>query len=135
MRPSQLPASLLADMAGGERAAFAALALLAERERSGAGGAAQVALDDAASALAAPLRAGLTAEGAVLGGGNPFYAVYAAQTGHVAVGCLEPQFADRLADELGARTAADLAAAFRTRTADDWEQWARAHDLPVNAVR
>jgi len=135
VRPSQLPSSLLADMAGGERAAFAALALLSERERTGAGGTAQVALDDAASVLATPRRAGLTADGAVLGGGNPFYAVYAAQAGHVAVGCLEPQFADRLAAALGARTAAELAATFLTRTAGDWEQWARAHDLPVNAVR
>jgi crotonobetainyl-CoA:carnitine CoA-transferase CaiB-like acyl-CoA transferase len=135
VRPPQLPASLLADMAGGERAAFAALALLAERERTGRGGTAQVALADAATALAAPLRAGLTADGGVLGGGNPFYAVYAAESGHVAVGCLEAQFADRLAEALGARTAEELAAAFLKRPAVDWEQWARPLDLPVNVVR
>jgi crotonobetainyl-CoA:carnitine CoA-transferase CaiB-like acyl-CoA transferase len=135
VRPPQLPASLLADMAGGERGAFAALALLAERERTGRGGTAQVALADAAGALAAPLAAGLTVDGAVLGGGNPFYAVYPAETGHVAVGCLEPQFADRLAEAVGARTAEQLAVAFLTRPADEWERWARAHDLPVNAVR
>jgi crotonobetainyl-CoA:carnitine CoA-transferase CaiB-like acyl-CoA transferase len=135
VRPLQLPTSLLADVAGGERAAFAALALLAERERTGRGGATQVALADAATALAAPLRAGLTADGAVLGGGNPFYAVYAAQTGFVAVGCLEQQFADRLAAALDARTADELATAFLTRSAEDWERWARGHDLPVNVVR
>ena len=135
VRPPQLPASLLADMAGGERAAFAALALLAERERTGRGGAIEVALADAAAALAAPLAAGLTADGAVLGGGNPFYAVYPAATGHVAVGCLERQFAVRLGEALGARTADELAAAFLGRQADEWERWALAHDLPVNAVR
>ncbi len=93
------------------------------------------ALAEAASVLAAPLRAGLTAAGAVLGGGNPFYAVYEAASGHVAVGCLEQQFADRLAATLDARSADELAIAFLARSADDWERWARAHDLPVNAVR
>jgi alpha-methylacyl-CoA racemase len=131
----RLPASLVADMAGGERAAFAALALLAERGRTGRGGAVQVGLADAALALAAPLRAGLTAAGGVLGGANPFYAVYAAADGAVAVGCLEPQFAERLAAELDARTADELAAVFRTRSAGDWEAWARARDLPVTAIR
>ncbi len=135
VRAPQLPVSLYADIAGGERAAFAALALLAERDRTGRGGTTEVALSDAALALAAPLRAGLTADGAVLGGANPFYAVYPAQEGFVAVGCLEPQFADRLAEALGARTADELATAFRERPADDWERWARAHDLPINAVR
>ena len=98
MRPPQLPVSLYADIAGGERAAFAALALLAERERTGRGGTARSRWRTPRLALAAPLRAGLTADGAVLGGANPFYAVYPAQTGFVAVGCLEPQFADRLAE-------------------------------------
>ena len=135
VRAPQLPVSLYADIAGGERAACAALALLAERDRTGHGGTAEVALSDAALALAAPLRAGLTADGAVLGGANPFYAVYPALDGFVAVGCLEPQFADRLTEALGARTEAELRAAFQERSAADWEQWARARDLPVNAVR
>ena len=134
VRPPQLPVSLLADMAGGERAAFAALALLAERERTGRGGTAQVALAEAAAVLAAPLRAGLTAAGAVLGGGSPTYGVYASADGHVAVGCLEPQFALRLADELGTATAEGLAAAFRRRSSADWATWAGARDLPINAV-
>ena len=104
-------------MAGGERAAFAALALLAERDRTGRGGTCEVGLADTAQALAAPRRAGLTAPGGVVGGGNPFYAVYPAADGAVAVGCLEPQFAERLAEALGARTADALAAAFRERPA------------------
>jgi alpha-methylacyl-CoA racemase len=131
----RLPASLVADVAGGERAAFAALALLAARGRTGRGGAVQVGLAEAAHALAAPRRAGLTAPGGVLGGGNPFYAVYAAADGAVAVGCLEPQFAERLAAELGARTADELAAAFRARPAAEWAAWARERDLPVTPVR
>jgi crotonobetainyl-CoA:carnitine CoA-transferase CaiB-like acyl-CoA transferase len=129
-----LPASLYADVAGGERAAFAALALLAERERTGRGGTQLVGLADAARVLAAPRRAGLTTPGGVLGGGNPFYAVYAAGDGAVAVGCLEPQFAERLAAELGARTGDELAAAFRARPADDWQAWARQRDLPITAL-
>jgi alpha-methylacyl-CoA racemase len=130
----ELPPSLHADVAGGERAAFAALALLAERERSGRGGVLLVGLADAARALAAPRSAGLAAPGGIVGGGNPFYAVYAAADGAVAVGCLEPQFAERLAAELGARTADELAAAFRARTAEAWEAWARERDLPITAI-
>jgi crotonobetainyl-CoA:carnitine CoA-transferase CaiB-like acyl-CoA transferase len=131
----RVPPTLFADVTGGERAAFAALALLAERERTGRGGMVMVGLADTARALAAPLRAGLTAPGGIVGGGNPFYAVYPAADGFVAVGCLEAQFAERLAAELDAGTGDALAAAFRTRTAADWEAWARQRDLPITAVR
>ena len=134
-RAPQLPASLYADIAGGERAVFAALALLAERDRTGRGGTTEVALSDAARALAAPLHAGLTPTARCSAARTRSTPSTRRSEGFVAVGCLEPQFADRLAEALGARTADELAAAFGERTADDWERWARAHDLPVNAVR
>ena len=115
----------------------ATLALLLARARDGAGRRTVVALAEVANGLAAPLRHGLTAPGALLGGGSAVYGVYAAAEGWVAVAALEPAFAARLGATLGIDPLdrAALTAALRARTADAWEAWAREHDLPLAAVR
>jgi crotonobetainyl-CoA:carnitine CoA-transferase CaiB-like acyl-CoA transferase len=135
----RMPVALVADLAGAERAATEAVAALLERTLTGRGTRRVVALSDAADAMAAPLRHGLTAPGAVLGGGHPGYRLYAARQGHVAVACLEPHFLAGLRELLGLPTTAgepagDLAAVFTTRTAAEWEAWGREHDLPLAAV-
>ena len=131
----RMPVLLVADLAGAERAATEAAAALVERSVTGVGCRREVALSDAAETMAAPLRHGLTLPGAVLGGGDPGYRLYAARQGHVAVACLEPHFLARLADLLGVPAVAeDLAAVFTTRTAADWEVWGREHDLPLAEV-
>jgi crotonobetainyl-CoA:carnitine CoA-transferase CaiB-like acyl-CoA transferase len=134
--PPDLPRTLVADLAGAELATSAALALLLARERSGEAGYAEVALGDAASAFAVPLRHGATVPGGQLGGGNPAYGVYPAQEGWLAVAALEPHFRERLAKELDLDelTHDALTAAFRARTAEEWEAWGREHDLPLGAV-
>jgi crotonobetainyl-CoA:carnitine CoA-transferase CaiB-like acyl-CoA transferase len=126
-----LPVSLLADVMGSERAFSAALLLL----RQAPGTHTQVGLYDSLDSLTAPLRHGLTAAGALLGGGLPAYGVYAAKEGHVAIAALEPHFRKRLYDELALEGGADLTAVLRARTAEEWEQWARERDLPIAAVR
>jgi alpha-methylacyl-CoA racemase len=135
--PPRLPLTLVADLGGAERAAAAALALLLSRERGGEAGYVEVPLAGAAAAFAAPLRHGATASGGLLGGGLPAYGLYEADGGWLAVAALEPHFRQRLAKRLGLEelTHDGLAAAFRARTADDWEAWAREHDLPLAAVR
>src|SRR5438067_11112615 len=80
--PPQVPRTLLADLAGAERAVSAALALLYARER-GHGGYAEVALAEVAATFAAPLRHGLTAAGGHLGGGFAGYRLYPAQEGWI----------------------------------------------------
>ena len=72
-----------------------------------------------------------------MGGGWPGYQFYETAQGWIAVAALEPHFAKRLASELGLEslTHERLAAAFRTRTADEWEEWAVPRDLPIAAVR
>lgn len=137
VRPPRLPPTLFADMAGAERAVSTALALLLARQRDGRGASQPAPLEDAARALAAPLREGLTAPGAILGGGYAGYNLYAAREGWIAVAALEPQFARRLADALGL---ADLQAGvlrerFAAETAERWQRWAREQDLPIVAVR
>jgi alpha-methylacyl-CoA racemase len=135
--PGCLPRTLLADLACAERVVSAALALFLARERGGGAGYAEVTLAEAAAELAAPLRHGLTAPGGLLGGGLPAYGVYPAREGHVAVAALEPHFAARLREDLGvaALTREVLEEAFGARTADEWEAWADARDLPLAAVR
>ena len=130
--PPQLPASLFVDLLGGERAATEGLAALFAARDSGAGCYREVALADAAHALAAPLRYGLTGTGAPLGGGSPTYRVYRTSDGHVALAALEVQFARRIGELLGPAEAwPELVAA---RPASYWVQWAAQHDLPLVEV-
>ncbi|GAA6527678.1 CoA transferase [Intrasporangium sp. DVR] len=130
----RLPATLVADLAGAERAATAAVTALFARERSGVGSHQEVALSVAAEGMADPLRHGLTAPGGILGGALPGYAIYAAKDGFVACAALEPHFLTRLQELLGGSDREAIAAAFRGRTTAEWVEWARRHDLPLEAI-
>lgn len=135
--PPLMPLSLFADLATGEAAATAALSLVVQRARTGAGGAVEVALADVAERLAAPRRHGLTLPTGLLGGALPVYALYPATHGWIAVAALEPHFVERLAAGLGLDelTHEGLSSAFAQRDAAAWEAWGIAHDVPIAAVR
>jgi alpha-methylacyl-CoA racemase len=149
LSPPAMPRSLLADLSGAERAVSTSLALLLARARSVAEGTAgsqasartswyrEIALSDAVGDLGAPWRFGLTSANGLLGGTYPMYRLYAARDGWIAVAALEPQFAERLAAELGVTEATHeaLERVFSQDTADSWEVWAAARDLPIAAVR
>lgn len=132
----RMPRTLLADLAGAERAVSAALALLLERERSGSVGRREVALAEVAEDFAAPLRHGLTSAGGPLGGGFPGYGVYAARVGWVAVAAIEPGFQRRLCELLGLASLdrAGLERVLKTRSAEEWSLWAREHDVPLASL-
>jgi alpha-methylacyl-CoA racemase len=136
LSPPALPKTLLADLGGAERSATAAVALLLGRERGLPGRYAEVALEDSAAFFAGTWAHGVTTPGGPLGGGDPFYGVYASADGWVALAALEPHYRERVTAELGipAGTADALAAAFRERNSGDWERWAAAHDLPLAAI-
>lgn len=125
-----LPKTLLADLLGAERAHAAVLEMM----HKGPGGSRVVGLFDALKELTAPLRHGLTAPGGVLGGGNPAYGVYAAQSGAIAVGALEPHFRARLYAALGLPENSPLTDVFTTRTAAEWATWATERDIPLKAI-
>jgi alpha-methylacyl-CoA racemase len=125
-----LPRTLIADMAGAERAHAAINEVMHHP-----GASRVVGLYDVLHDLAAPLRHGLTATGAHLGGGNPAYGIYAAREGAIAVGALEPHFRARLYEGLGLADGADPRAVFATRTAIEWERWAATRDLPLVAIK
>ncbi len=131
-----VPRVPLADLAGAERAVTEGLAALVHRAATGASSYCEVALADVCDHFAEPVRRGLTTPDGLLGGGSPGYGVYAASTGHVALAALEPHFWRRLLTLLEADGSREsLASAFMGRTALEWEEWARAHDLPLVAVR
>ena len=104
-----LPLTLFADMAGVLQVVQALLCVaLAQGQRVNAalnktananfptGQHFEVALSSAARFLAQPLHWGLTAPGAVIGGGHAGYRVYRCQDGRVVLAALEPHFAGRL---------------------------------------
>jgi len=136
LRPPQLPITLYADLAGAERAVNVSMSLLLNRARTGEAASAYVSLYEAMRDFAGPLHAGLTKPGGVLGGAFPFYGLYEAKDGWIAMAALEPGFIKRLTSELqlSNNARAELEAIFRTRTASQWEQWAKERDLPIVAV-
>lgn len=134
--PPHLPRTLLADLAGAERVVSAAVTLLFERQRSRVGGYGRVSLVEAASIFADPLRYGVTTQGGPLGGALPGYNIYRTLDGWIVVAALEPHFWERLQHEirLCEPTQEELGRVFLARRSLDWEEWARARDLPLVAV-
>jgi alpha-methylacyl-CoA racemase len=132
VRPPALPQTLVADLGGAERAVSTALALLLGRDQRGERYA-EVALEDAAEFFALPWSHRLTTQDGPLGGGSPFYRLYEADGGWVALAALEPRFRENVLvalrlEELGPR-------AFASRTPEQWQRWAEERDLPLAAVR
>jgi alpha-methylacyl-CoA racemase len=137
--PPTIPRTLLADLAGAERAVYTALALLLGRQRGQGSGFAVVSLVEAAELFAQPLQYGATAPGGLLGGGLPRYRLYRAQQGWIAVAALEEHFWQRLTMELGLvpaeAQAEDLQSVFLTEPASYWDDWARERDIPLLAIQ
>jgi crotonobetainyl-CoA:carnitine CoA-transferase CaiB-like acyl-CoA transferase len=140
-----LPASLLADMAGALVASEAVLKALWGRQRTGQAAHLQVALADAAQWLALPVQWGLAGPGTLLGGRHAGYRVYACKGGRVALAALEPHFAAKLGRMvgLGPLTSQDclepathdaVAAFMARRTRRQLEQLAQTHDLPLHTL-
>src|SRR5260370_42561631 len=111
----------MADWAGSQKAATAALALLLARARGQEAGYAEVRL--AETGIEDALHYGLTAPEGVLGGGFAGYNVYPAKEGWIALAALEPHFWSRLQELLPAHsTDSDhLRSVFLTRTATEWD--------------
>jgi len=135
LRPPAMPLVLVADLAGTERAATEAVALLLARERGLGAGRRMVSLAEAGASFTASIRHGVTTPDGVLGGALPAYGVYAAREGHVAVGLIEPHFLARLAEELGSapKGRKGFEEVFKTRTAQEWDVWAKKRGLPISA--
>ena len=133
--PPAMPITLIADMAGSERAAQIALAALYHRERTGEATQQEVALADLTYDIAEPNRRGLTKPGGGLGGGLGLYAIYETQEGWIALAAIEPHFAQRALSELNVDGSTEaFAKVFATKTATQWEHWAKEKDIPLVAI-
>lgn len=135
LSPPHMPRTLLADMAGAELTVSRSLALLLGRERGHGGGYAEVALSDAAAAMAEPLSYGCTAPGALLGGGIPEYNIYQTKDGWVAVAALEPHFKKCLEETLDIKTPEQYQSTFATLSSVEWQQWGQERDVPIVIVK
>lgn len=135
LSPPHMPRTMLADMAGAELTVSSALGLLLARERGKGSGYAEVALSEAAAAMAEPFRYGITVPGALLGGGIPEYNIYQANDGWVAVAALEPHFKKRLEAALSVSTLEEYRNVFATRSASAWEQWGQEQDVPIVVIK
>jgi alpha-methylacyl-CoA racemase len=142
--PPVPPLNLLGDFGGGGMLlALGVVAALLETGRSGRGQVVDAAMVDGAALLTTQLHELLAAglwsdrrQANLLDGAAPFYAVYETADGrHLAVGALEPRFWAELLERAGLaggdlpaqldrdgwpRLRERLAAAFRTRTRDEW---------------
>jgi alpha-methylacyl-CoA racemase len=136
IEPPHLPRVLVADLAGAERAVTAALALLFARERGGEAGVTWIALAEAAAPFADPIRCRATHAGGPLRGGSPLYGLYPTRSGWIALAALENVFIESLKKNLNLTeiTKKSLETVFLTRSASEWEDWAREHDIPIAAV-
>lgn len=137
LQPPHMPITLLADLAGAERAAAEALALILQRERTGVAAQSWVSLYESAQPFAAPLRHSITTPGAVLGGGLPGYRVYQTADGYIAVAALELHFLQRLEAMTGIApiTHDALEALFKTETSAAWHAKALDADIPIAIVQ
>ena len=142
---TELPPTLLADMAGALLAAEASLGVLMQAASSGKGVHRQVALCDAAAWLALPRQWGLTLPSGAVGGAHAGYRVYPCKDGRVAIAALEPHFAAALfaAADLPApdarapfapRSREAIAAWALTKTRRQLNALAVARDIPLFAL-
>ena len=63
------------------------------------------------------------------------YAIYETQEGWIALAAIEPHFAQRTMSELNVDASVEaFAQVFKTKTATQWEQWAKEIDIPLVAI-
>lgn len=135
--PPNVPKTLVADLAGAERAAIEGLSLLMGSMAGEKGRQVLVALSDAADYMAQPLTYGLTSNEAILSGVLPEYTVYETLDGWVAVAALEPHFRAQFKKQLGLQSLnkEHVAKKIGQKNTADWVRWANKYDIPLVEVK
>jgi len=156
-QPPAIPLNVIADFAGGGlHAAFAILAALLAREKTGRGQYVDIAMSDGVMYLLAMVFTLYFHNGSVvrpgqhfLNGGAHFYNVYQTKDGGwISVGSLEPHFYANLCRALGREdfipyqydaskreeVFAYFREQFRTRTRDEWFEYLKQSDICVAPV-
>jgi len=156
-QPPAIPANIIADFAGGGLyAAFAILAAIIAREKTGRGQYVDMAMSDGVTSLAAFLTSQYFSSGHVMGrgvellnGASPCYNVYETADGKwLSIGCLEPWFWQELCQALGCEEFVPhqnnrekfpemfefLRSKFREKSRDEWFEELRQRDICVAPV-
>lgn len=107
IQDGQMPSTLLADMTGAVMASEAVMQCLLLRTQSGHGHCLDIGLAQAAQWLALPRHWRLTTPEGDVGGAHAGYRIYRCADGWVALAALEPHFAARLCQLIGACALAD----------------------------
>lgn len=143
----ELPPTLYADMGGSLLATEAVLQAILMRQHGGTGVCLEVGLSEASAWLAMPRKWGLTLPQGLVGGAHAGYRVYACKDGRVALAALEPHFASALFKAAGIdasdlrntilapETREALTAFFASRSRQEIETLATAHDIPLHTLR
>lgn len=136
LSPPELPRTLMVDLGTAENAVSTALAQIMMQKEDGQGNFAQISIHEIAERFAAPLRYGLTQSEGLLGGGCEGYNLYQTANGWIALAALEPQFWQRIVEELNLKVTGkkELQSIFLTRTSAEWETWAKLKDIPLTSV-
>src|ERR687895_336103 len=153
--PPVQSAGQIADIGGGAlMAAFAILAALRERDRSGQGQLVDVSMADGALAWLALVAGRYLADGELprrgeleLAGGLLCYRPYACKDGWVTLGALEPKFwqawcrgvgredlIEKQFERPGSEAHAEVERIFLARTRADWHEFAEQHDCCLEPV-
>jgi crotonobetainyl-CoA:carnitine CoA-transferase CaiB-like acyl-CoA transferase len=152
--PPVQAAGQIADIGGGLMAAFAILAALRERDRSGAGQFVDVSMTDGALSWLGLVAGRYFAEGVApqrgdleLAGRLICYRPYACKDGWVTLGALEPKFwqawcrgvgredlIDKQFEAPGSDAHAQVEQIFLERTRDEWHEFAAQHDCCLEPV-
>lgn len=135
--PPAMPKTLMADMAGAERAALEGMALLMARKAGQKGQQVFVALSEAAEYMVQPLTYALTNETGLLSGTLPEYSLYETASGWIAVAALEPHFSARLKKELELAELSHqtVSEKLKQKPANEWVKWAKQRDIPLAVVK
>lgn len=136
LSPPHVPKTLVADLAGAERAAFEGLAMIMGSKDGEKGKQTLVALSDAADYMAQPLKYELTSDGALLSGVLAEYTLYETLDGWVAVAALEPHFRYNFKQQLGLKSLdkQSVAEKLKQKRATEWVEWANQYDIPLVEV-
>ena len=153
-RPIQ-PAGQIADIGGGAlMAAFAVMAALRERERSGQGQLVDVSMTDGSLTWLCMVAAQYLCDGVLpergrgsLNGGIACYLPYEAADGWVTCGALEPKFWRNFCEGVARRDLIDkqfvapdsehgraIAEVFKQRTRDEWKAFNDEHDAMIEPI-
>ncbi len=133
LQPPHMPLVIWADLVGVEKALLESVLILFQKKKS----LATVSFAQSLETFVEPMTHGVCGANSQLDGHLPYYRIYQAKTGWIALAAMEVVFRTRLQSELKLESleGAVLEKVFRERDAEDWQEWAIEKDIPLVKVK